>query len=78
MVALRAPGSCIYLSSLTGQRNVLSETHARLAKELANVQELGVLGARYKSKCHDLDFLDEVRRTEYAEQVDHWDWLAGT
>ena len=61
------------LSNLTGQRNALSDTQARLARELAKVEEeLRLLSARYDARSTELTTLDEEYRAQLGEQTDKW------
>lgn len=69
----------VELSSLTGQRNTLNATHARLARELADVEEeLRAVGGRCETKSNELSELDEEHRAQLAAQVEHWEHQART
>lgn len=66
------------LRQLTGQRETLRESHARLVKELAKVEtDLRIIGDRCDTKTNDLGILEDEARQELEKKVqdsEHQAW----
>lgn len=69
----------VELSRLTGQRNALADTQARLARELAEVEdELRLIAARWERKTTELEAADDDYRAQHAAQAANWEHQART